>query len=217
MTPSRITIPRLLLTLALLATPQAQAQTPHSDLVAHAASLEQRLAAVEKKLKYLTTGIDTEGRPWMKIAGANLRIVNGMGTTPTANGLGNLIVGYNELRQTSQWDCAEDDCANARTGSHNLIVGRGHNYTRYGGLVVGQWHTISGAWATVCGGGANVANGDYATVSGGTNNTASGGAAVVSGGDRNVAAAPASTVGGGGGVWAMESYIWAVGRIEEQP
>ena len=32
------------------------------------------------------------------ITGANLHIVNGMGDTETTNSLGNLIIGYNELR-----------------------------------------------------------------------------------------------------------------------
>jgi hypothetical protein len=32
------------------------------------------------------------------VTGANLRIVNGLGSTDTTNGLGNLIVGYNEPR-----------------------------------------------------------------------------------------------------------------------
>jgi hypothetical protein len=45
------------------------------------------------------------------ITGANLRIVNGLGTTDTANGLGNLIVGYNEPRGFQP---------EVRTGSHNV-------------------------------------------------------------------------------------------------
>ena len=62
----------------------------------------------------------------IEIHGVNVRIVDGSGTTDgTPTGLGNLIVGYNELRGS------DDD----RTGSHNMVAGTEHNYTRVGGLV----------------------------------------------------------------------------------
>src|SRR5436190_20077372 len=57
---------------------------------AAALTLDQRVAALESKLLYLTrTGTD------MVISGANLSVVNGSGKTQTTNGLGNPIVGYN--------------------------------------------------------------------------------------------------------------------------
>ena len=56
-------------------------------------ALVRRLAALEYKLQYITGGPNE-----VVITGANLRIVNGLGSTDTTNGLGNLIVGYNELR-----------------------------------------------------------------------------------------------------------------------
>src|SRR5206468_11983219 len=59
----------------------------------------KRLAALEYKLQYITGGANE-----VVITGANLRIVNGLGATETTNGLGNVIVGYNELRQESP-DC----------------------------------------------------------------------------------------------------------------
>ena len=43
------------------------------------------------------------------------------------NGLGNLVIGYNELRG------AGDD----RSGSHNLVIGSRNNYSSHGGLVGG--------------------------------------------------------------------------------
>ena len=69
-------------------------------------SLEQRVAALEAKLVKLTFDAATHE---MVLSGANLRVVNGLGRTdcrdeqgaPIANcpnGLGNLIVGYNEPR-----------------------------------------------------------------------------------------------------------------------
>jgi hypothetical protein len=124
-------------------------------------SLSQRLAALEQKLKYLTVVTAADAPPEMGITGANLRIVNGLGSTDCTheqdnpipdcrNGLGNLIVGYNELRESGDEEF--------RTGSHNVVVGQGHNFSRFGGLVVGDFNTISG---------------DFAAVSGGTFNTAS--------------------------------------------
>ena len=67
------------------------------------------------------------------ITGANLHLLNGMGATQTTNGLGNLIVGYQALRN----DPAFPD---VRTGSHNLIVGDRHSYSSYGGIVVGDFN-----------------------------------------------------------------------------
>src|SRR5438477_395021 len=72
----------LLFVLSLPLTPAAAALT-----------LDQRVAALEDKLVYLTRA-GTE----MVISGANLHVVNGAGKTETTNGRGNLIVGYNELR-----------------------------------------------------------------------------------------------------------------------
>ena len=90
----------------------------------------------------------------------NVRVQSGSGTTDGAvNGLGNLIVGYDEPRFSGS----------DKTGSHNLVVGPNHNYSNYGGLVAGHENTISG---------------EFSTVSGGSGNTASAWTASVSGGDR---------------------------------
>src|SRR5690606_27854371 len=45
---------------------------------------------------YLT--VSTADTPKVTLAGANLQIVNGRGTTATTNGAGNLIIGYDEPR-----------------------------------------------------------------------------------------------------------------------
>jgi hypothetical protein len=84
--------------------------------------VEDRLQALEEKLAAITFDAATNE---VIITGANLRIVNGLGTTDTTNGLGNLIVGYNESRGGE----------NVRTGSHNVVVGQQHNFSRFGGIV----------------------------------------------------------------------------------
>ena len=125
----------------------------------------------------------------VRITGANLRLVNGLGATETTNGWGNLIVGYNELRGGGFDDI--------RTGSHNVVVGQQHNFSQFGGLVVGRFNTVSGPFATASGGIRNIVSGDSAVVSGGDSNEASGFAAVVSGGSVNRATREWSSISGG--------------------
>jgi hypothetical protein len=89
---------------------------------------------------------------------AALRLLNGLGFTETTNGTGNLIVGYNEPR---------DGGENRRTGSHNVVVGKQHNFSSVGGVVVGLHNEISGTFAAVGGGVRNTAAGEHAAISGG--------------------------------------------------
>ena len=101
----------------------------------------------------------------LDISGINVRIHNGSGTTGgPVDGLGNLIVGYNELG-----DPSGDD----RTGSHNLVTGQQNSFSSYGGLVAGQSNTVSGPWSSVSGGYDNTASGYFSSVSGGSNRSAS--------------------------------------------
>jgi len=148
------------------------------------ATLEQRVEQLEYKLAHVTSGPDD-----ITISGANLQIVNGLGATNTVNGLGNLIVGYQEQRLPPS--------PNIRTGSHNVIVGRQHNYSSFGGLVVAQFNEISGPWASVTGGTRNTASGLNASVSGGMFNRATFPEASVSGGLNNTASGMGSSVSGG--------------------
>ena len=127
----------------------------------------------------------------IRIEGANLQIVNGSGTTNgTVDGLGNLIVGYNEIGNPSGDD---------RTGSHNIVSGRKNNFSSYGGLVVGSDNIISGEWSSVSGGRANTASGLWASVSGGQNNESYGTSSSVSGGRFNTASGMFASVSGGRG------------------
>lgn len=148
-----------------------------------------RVGALERTLTHVTSVTGAGGLPEVVITGANLRLVNGLRATATTNGLGNLLVGYNEPRQGE----------NVHTGSHNVVVGQGHNFSSFGGLVVGRQNEISGAFAVVSGGFDNTASGASAAVSGGIFNRASGASAAVSGGFDNTASASATSVSGGQG------------------
>jgi hypothetical protein len=151
--------------------------------------------------------------------GCNVHIVSGAGATEApVNGLGNLIVGYNE------------DGDGAKTGSHNLVVGPGHSYTSFGGLVAGRRNSVLGEYSSVTGGDGNQATGRMASVSGGNGNRAWGGASsivggaintasgensTISGGYGNVADGPGSSVGGGLNRIAASRFNWTAGSLFE--
>lgn len=135
------------------------------------------------------------------ITGANLNLLSGAGPgtafegtwTPGAvNGLGNLVIGYNEDRALF-----EGGMPAQRHGSHNLVLGPMHEYTSNGGLAAGIWSTVSGPHASVPGGIENKATGFASAVGGGDSNTASGDASSVSGGSSNSASASAASIAGG--------------------
>jgi hypothetical protein len=116
--------------------------------------MAERMATLEKKLRAMAFD---DAANEVVITGANLRIVNGLGSTSCTdaqfkpipncpNGLGNLIVGYNELRLPGDESIFGP---NDRTGSHNVVVGQGNNFSSFGGLVVGVVNGISGIFDTV--------------------------------------------------------------------
>lgn len=146
-----------------------------------AETLMARIAALED----LLTGVSRNG-DILLFDGMNLQVANGTGTTDgTPNGLGNLIVGYNEGTGVT------------RTGSHYFVAGTFNSYTSYGGAVLGNSNTASGPYSSVTGGQANTASGFSSWASGGQSNTASGQNSSVSGGSDNDATGPLSSVSGG--------------------
>src|SRR5262249_5502588 len=166
-------LPALEKRVAALETMVASLQQVNAGQAAEIASLKNRLTVVEAK----TAPISVAGTDFV-ITGKNVFIQDGSGFTEGGTGLGNLTVGYNALRGKG---------VDVRTGTHNLILGDQNNYSSFGGLVAGNFNTISGQYATVSGGDNNTASGDCATVSGGHSNTTSGLNATVSGGAFNTA------------------------------
>jgi trimeric autotransporter adhesin len=170
--------------------------------------MAERMATLEHKLSALTfDGATNE----VAITGANLRIVNGLGTTETTNGLGNLIVGYNEPRSNITCDPGVVNCKNTSTGSHNVVVGKEHNFSSFGGLVVGYQNEISGIFATITAGSSNTASGDYSSISGGFQNKASGNGSSISGGGAGTASGFNSSIGGGDNNIASGHQAWIGG------
>ena len=169
-------------------------------------------------------GVSRDGDT-LRFDAMNVQITSGSGATDgKVNGLGNLIIGYNESI-TPFMD--EDKPAGDKSGSHNLIVGRGHNYSGYGGAAVGLDNVIAGNYglvagtrnralgnfSSVTGGQLNTASGWYSSVGGGFRNVASANSASVSGGQLNAAAGAASSVSGGYQVSAPGNSNWAAGRL----
>lgn len=141
---------------------QAEVTTLTDDV----AAVQSRVATVEDVTDTMTlTSID--GYPSLVVEGVNLHLRNGLGSTNTDNGTGNLIVGYNELRAAP--------LENIRTGSHLVITGREQNYTGSSGFI---------------GGYKNSSNADYGAILGGMENETFGLAPVVVGGLFNTAGNP---------------------------
>jgi hypothetical protein len=195
-------------TQALLAA-VASLQTENQSLKQQVTALQGEVQAINGSevmalAPYLDVTQDPRG-PLVRLTAVNLQIVNGMNSTDTVNGLGNLIVGYDETApEGSAPGCADwtippgptDTCVALKTGSHNFVVGSYNTYTQYGGLLGGTRNTLRGPFASVSGGLYNEA-GDYSSVSGGKANRALGDASSVSGGYVNRASGPFATVSGG--------------------
>ena len=163
---------------------------------------------------------DTHSGYLVTFTGANVQIENGLGATDgepknhedvtnyVTNGLGNLIIGYNETQAS-----LNNGSTDTRTGSHNLILGDYNEYSGFGGMVGGSFDTLDGAYSGVVSGSYNtvavadcavlggeynyVYENDYATVSGGYDNQVGGEYASVSGGMYNQVTAEASAISGG--------------------
>ena len=96
----------VLMLVALLQPWGLAAQAPGEDpdrTLWQIVNLWGRVDAIERTLTHVTSVTGAGGLPEVRITGANLRLVNGLRATATANGLGNLLVGYNEPRQGGTW------------------------------------------------------------------------------------------------------------------
>ena len=88
--------------------------------------------------------------------GVNLQVRSGGGATNAApNGLGNVIVGYDEGDR------------DGKTGSHSLIVGPDHAWSSYGSVLLGSSSISDAPGANVLGGANNAALAMGSTVVGG--------------------------------------------------
>jgi hypothetical protein len=139
----------------------------------------------------------------VRIEGLNVQIVNGLGSTETTNGAGNLVMGYSE-----RGGCCS---SNEKTGSHNIVNGT-TSYSSWGGIAFGRYSVVSAPYASVLGSECNFAlgpgsvivSGYYNSVSSensaivaGTENQVTGWGSGIGSGYNNVAAAGEAWIGGG--------------------
>lgn len=144
------------------------------------------LKVILPHIKYIPSGIG--GKPTIQFTGVNVQIVDGEGKTRSVDGMGNLIIGYDEHSGGRE-----------QTGSHNLVLGEQQEFTSWGGIVAGLENSITDQWASVVGGAFNIASNFSSSVTGGNGNTASGAESSVSAGELNVASGEFAFIGGGGG------------------
>jgi hypothetical protein len=180
----------------------------------------EQLKALLPYVKLVPSGI--AGKPTVEFSGVNVQIVNGAGKTASTNGEGNIVIGYDENAGKHE-----------QTGSHDLILGQEQTFTStsFGGILAGEFDTISAPFASVLGGVVSTASGEFASVSGGykntasgleasvsggAENTASGGEASVSGGARNTASEEESSVSGGDSNKASAAVSWIGGGFKNE-
>ena len=188
----------------------AQLHTQLNEAKNTISSLQSALAVVQANkaldlgpyVSVATGKINHVTGPHVIFTGANVHIRDGSGFTNdnipqgggTLRGLGNLIVGYNEVGFNAEGLEFTDE---ERAGSHNIVVGPLHRFMRFGGFVAGLANIVSGDYASVTGGIQNTASGHESSISGGGGNKATGQVSSVSGGERSVAGGDASSVSGG--------------------
>jgi len=125
--------------------PRPFAATRSTDLQTQVKELTERVQELEAKLACMNKDGDN-----VVFEKCNVYIRSGSGETDgTVNGLGNLIIGYNETSSENI----------KRTGSHNLVIGPEHAYASFGGLVAGRENTLSAPYASIAGGRLNTASG----------------------------------------------------------
>jgi len=135
----------------------------------------------------LANHVSVEDDQTLLISGVNLQLVNGNGETPAVNGLGNLIIGYNE----------SDSLTTQRQGSHNLVMGRWNQYASFSGIAHGLRNSVLTHESAVIAGSNNVVSGVKSAVLGGDNNTAFGNKVVAIGGVGNAAMGSVTSAIGG--------------------
>lgn len=194
-------------------------ETRLTALSGRAGSLEVRATALEHNITVLRTIVDAhetqiggleertqfisiEGTN-MLLTGANLCIVNGTGSSAITNGLGNLVIGYNEDLLGGP---------NGRGGSHNVVVGTEHSYSSYSGIVAGTFNSVAAPFASVLGGQHNTIFGPNAVICGGGFSLAAGSDSVICGGYGNGSIGDFSVVGGGLNVQIFGDRQWGAGN-----
>ncbi|MCA9616496.1 MAG: hypothetical protein KC586_27250, partial [Myxococcales bacterium] len=141
------------------------------------------------------------GQSAVVFEGVNVHVRNGLGQTacdeggaPACNGVGNLVLGYDELRGTGD----------QKDGSHNFVVGAQNNRAGYASVVVGVAQNVAsrslrleGNTAEVRATTARFEGTTTATVTGATTTVTGTGVARLNGANTTVSGSALTTVIGG--------------------
>ena len=164
-------------------------------------SVDQRVAYNERTLGPLQ--YDARSKT-VTFTGVNVQIRNGTGSTAgDGDGTGNLIVGWNE---------ADDN--DARTGSHNVIVGSNHAWEGHSGVAVGMDHALLSDGGASIGGEANTVAAMGSVLIGGQDNHSTGPGAVAIGGTENQMVGELSVTVGGFGNTTQGAFSMVMGGEE---
>jgi hypothetical protein len=218
----------------------AALQTQMADQAALIASLQADLSVSNAYIQDLQSYVSVDdttnpSRPVVMISGANLQVTNGLGSTLSTNGVGNILVGYDEsmlglcyivpANMEDLYDATA--CANSgglwlgtvatKTGSHNLIVGDRHAYTAYSSIVSGTANFSTAKGASIIGGAYNSGVGAYSATIGGILNHAEGRRSTVTGGATNTAESTSlnGSISGGSGGTVSGDADWKAGTLFE--
>ncbi|MFT7676272.1 MAG: hypothetical protein ACI8QC_000242 [Planctomycetota bacterium] len=193
----------------------AEVNENFQSLLTRIQELELQIETLVDKTQFMTVvqeDLNGMAGPHMVIEGANVHVRSGSGATDdggTPTGLGNLVIGYNEIGSLSPAD---------RIGAHNFVMGKRNAYTKIAGIVAGADNRIDGTFAaiiagrhgrvsgefsSITGGGGETPNlfneviGEYASINGGFRNMASGDQSAISGGSNNEATGFLTSILGG--------------------
>jgi hypothetical protein len=164
---------RSFLFLFLVSTAFAETPAQFAALKAQVVALQQQVMALQQNkalalAPFVTVDSGPENNvpgPNITFHGANIHIVNDMGATQLINGLGNLIIGYDEFDSTYAFP------QNGRAGSHNLMLGRYHFWFQnaFASLLAGEGTSATREGCFVAGRD-SIAAGPYGSILGGSNN-----------------------------------------------
>jgi hypothetical protein len=192
-------------------------------LVAEIVALQKEIAALQRQVNLIACNPALQLGPFVSVdpnpengvvgpnivyKGANIHIISGSGNTrknDTSTGLGNLIIGYDEAPSNL--------VTGERSGNHNLVIGPNNKFSAKvsGGIVAGEFNSISREVHSILGGASNSVGGPNASILGGANNVVFFQFGTIVGGAENVSSGMGSTVLGGFNNTADGSFSVVVG------
>jgi hypothetical protein len=175
-----------------------QLHTQVAQLQAQVSALQH--SPIQSLAQYVSIDYNVEAgvkAPNITFHGANIHIVNGAGSTNSVNGLGNLIIGYDEAPTTL--------AGGERGGSHNFVMGGGNKFTTwaFNSIVAGNGNLMNGHSSAILSGSGNQITGDQFGL------TTEG--VILTGGGNNLYDATDSVIVDGGGNVIEYEYAVVLG------